>query len=393
MSPIEPLKTNNINPFRQFKSYDSYKTKKKKISDYFTFKNIALTTIAVGAAALCAYGIITKAKNKNILKTEDNTPDEIKNSPTIIATKEKFKEIISDLVHDDYDSTKTFRANFHIHSTASDGALDPLEILNQANNYARKLPANEKFSFAVVDHDNIDGVKKICNEINANPEKYKRINFVPGIEISSVYRNYEMASNPVELDFLIYGFNPQNQKLVNEIERRQNYLIGRTEALFNDINQAYPSANLSFEKMKKETSSAILKNVCSNGYLRALSEYISDTLKKSNVEYDENIITQATISRFNHLKISMDGNIDILNAVQLTKDIGGFSSLAHPGRFNFNYAGLKTEGLVFSDDIISKYINAGGDGLESHYMSLLLKRLMSGAARLWMAITVMLVPL
>ena len=362
---------NSSDVFSKFKSYQSYQTSKKtnEIVINNSFEKTAKGLAIAGIALLCAYGIITIIKKNRVNKLEDITPPNANPDLMILDTKEKFKEIISGLVHDDYDSSKTFKANFHIHSNASDGTLHPLEILKQANNYAQKLPENEKFSFALTDHDSLDGVKEICKEIRKNPEKYKKLNFVPGIELSSKYSNPELAENPVELDFLIYGFNPENEKLSQEISRRKGYLLEKTQSLFKEINEKYPSAGFSIEKMKGISDNKQLKNVCSNGYLKALKEYITNSFKEQEIRYSEDFLQSAIMKSFNNSSIPLDANIDILSAVELTKEIGGFCALAHPGKFNFHNAGLKTDRLKFSDDIVSSFIKKGGDGIESHYMA------------------------
>lgn len=372
MSAITPLSFDNYTNTKI--SYNNISqnintSANNRISNYLTPTNIILGTVFISAALLCAYGIISNLKKGKIPEKNNLLPVEQQNIKTVINTKEEFKKILSGLTHDDFDSSKTFKANFHIHSKMSDGKLEPLEILNQANDYAQKLPASEKFSFSVTDHDNINGVKEIFNEIKKNPEKYKKLNFVPGIELSVKYHNPEFAQNPIELDFLIYGFDVNNPKLQNEISRRQNYLLTHTNNLFNDINKEYPTLNLSVDKMRKEANNGHLKHLCSNGYLKGLNNYIKEAFEKENINYNEDSLLIKNFNHFNNDQFALDANIDLLKAVDLTKEIGGFCSIAHPGKFNFNHAGLKTDGLVYSDDIISRFINAGGDGIESHYMS------------------------
>ncbi len=368
---INSIAGHNTSPTNLIDKYLNSQTKnqeKKKFSDYLTPKNIAFGAVVVTAAVLCAYGIIKNVQKGKIKEAKELLPVKPNQCDIIIDSKDKFKKILEPLTHDDYDSSKIFRANFHIHSKLSDGQLEPLEILRQANEYAQKLPANEKFSFSLTDHDSIKGVKEIYSEICKNPEKYKKLNFVPGIELSTTYKNFDIARNPVELDFLIYGFDVENPVLQSVIEQRKNYLLTKTQNLFNDINSQYKTAGLSLEDMMKQSSNGHLKNICSNGYLKSLRTYITKTLEKSNIPFSERLIDKKTIEHFNNPKIALDANIGFLDAVKLTKDINGFCSIAHPGKFNFNNAELKQDGLVFSDDIISQFIKAGGDGIESHYM-------------------------
>ena len=372
MSAITPLSLNNFSKTNL--SYEKIPQNintslNKRFSNYLTPTNIILGTVFLSATLLCAYGIISNLKKGKISKSKNLLPSENLINKTIIETKNDFKKILSGLNHEDFNSSNIFKANFHIHSNLSDGKLEPLEILNQANKYAQKLPSNEKFSFAVTDHDNIKGVKIIYDEIKKNPDKYKKLHFIPGIELSVKYHNQQFAQNPIELDFLVYGFNPDNPKLQQEITRRQNYLIEKTTNLFNEINSENPSLNLSIEKMRKESHNGHLKNICSNGYLKGLTDYIKNIFYKENITYNEYPMLSKNVKHFNNEHFALDANIDLLEAVKLTKEINGFCSIAHPGKFNFNHAGLKTDGLIYSDNIISNFINAGGDGIECHYMS------------------------
>ncbi len=82
-----------------------------------------------------------------------------------------------------------YGANLHIHSVHSDGHLTISEILDQAVEYAdkrvEKNGAKEPFYVAITDHNTLEGSKEALDLIYKNPQKYKNIKVVLGVEISA----------------------------------------------------------------------------------------------------------------------------------------------------------------------------------------------------------------
>lgn len=120
-----------------------------------------------------------------------------------------------------------FRANFHIHTTASDGSLTPQEFLEQCCDWANHILKSGKakdglpaFSAAVTDHDRIESVKNVIARISQNPDKYKNFKFVTGCEFlfngyKEPYAAFEavgLGFNPFDKDIqhLMKGFESKN---------------------------------------------------------------------------------------------------------------------------------------------------------------------------------------
>ena len=128
-----------------------------------------------------------------------------------IATPRELKDIINRLKPNQYEVGENFRANFHIHTTASDGSLTPQEFLEQCCDWANHILKSGKakdglpaFSAAVTDHDRIESVKKIIALISQNPDKYKNFKFVTGCEF--LFNGYKEPYTAFEAVGL--GFNP-----------------------------------------------------------------------------------------------------------------------------------------------------------------------------------------
>ena len=104
------------------------------------------------------------------------------------------------------------RIDLHIHSTASDGTLSPLEILR----LARKL---NLAAIAITDHDTVDGAKEaLALEIPAS------LKFLTGVEISAAPP--PSFSSPGSFHILGYAIDPDdpvlNQTLRKLQEARKN---------------------------------------------------------------------------------------------------------------------------------------------------------------------------
>lgn len=146
-----------------------------------------------------------------------------------------------------------FRADLHSHSNYSDGAGIVKELLDNAAEYADKLysKTKQKFIFALTDHDTAEGLKEALSVISENPQKYKNLRFIPGIEMSFAHLA-QKSSNPCEMsEVLVYGVNPYSEninKFLGNIKQKRINMIN------NVIAEAQKLCNLtkfSFEEFAK----------------------------------------------------------------------------------------------------------------------------------------------
>ncbi len=133
-----------------------------------------------------------------------------------IAGPDELKEIISKLKPHQYKIGKNFRANFHLHTRASDGSMTPENFLEQCAAWANKIfeagNANDDlppFSAAITDHDRIASVKQALAIIAQNPETYKNFKFITGCEF--LFNGYE--GEPKAFEAVGLGFNPFDKNL------------------------------------------------------------------------------------------------------------------------------------------------------------------------------------
>ncbi len=332
-------------------------------TNFLSKENILLAGAAVGALAIAGVAIYRGRKAANIKPPAErklSLVDEI-----IVTGKERVRELVSKFTHDDYDSSKVFKVNLHIHSNKSDGLLSPTEVLSQAKMYADKLPAGEKFTFSLTDHDTIEGVKEIINEIKRNPKKYSNLRFIPGIEMSTTYTNPRIMSTSADLDFLIYGFDIDNSLLANEISRRRKSLSSATDKIIDEVNSILGKKYITRELLAKKGTHT--KYIGSNGYMHELNNVLTAILPKD--KFPEAEVNNLLSKYFGHSHLHSCANISTIDAAKLASNINAFSSIAHPGKTSFGHSHLLVSGTDATNDIISSVLNAGADAIECNYMS------------------------
>ena len=133
-----------------------------------------------------------------------------------VAGPVELKNIIKKLKPKHYEVGDNFRANFHLHTTASDGSLTPEEFLEKSCSWADKIFQSGKandglpaFCAAITDHDRVKSVQEVIALIAQKPEKYKNFKFVTGCEfLLHGYKEPHPAFEAVGL-----GFNPFDKNL------------------------------------------------------------------------------------------------------------------------------------------------------------------------------------
>lgn len=150
-----------------------------------------------------------------------------------IAGPMELRGIIKNLKPNQYEIGENFRANFHLHTNASDGNLTPKEFLEQCKDWGNHIFKSKKadnlppFSAAITDHDRVKSVKETIALISQNPDEYKNFKFVPGCEfLFHGYKEPHPAFEAVGLSFnpfdkeiqpMMQGFSSNNH--VKDIDK------------------------------------------------------------------------------------------------------------------------------------------------------------------------------
>ncbi len=213
------------------------------------------------------------------------------------------------------------KIDMHIHSTFSDGNLSVEHIVN----LARK---KQIWYLSITDHDTIDGV-----ELFLRYSKTKDIQAVSGVEISTAYKKtHILGYNFKDLKTMddelkkIARFNHMIcLKIISDM-KKDNIIITEEELRKSSKNDYFNLKTIAKVMVNKKIvdseSEAFIKYLAYNG------KYFYE-LKKMHSTY----------------------------AIQLIKDCGGVSVLAHP--FYSNYSDVEEE--------INTFIQKGLAGIEVYY--------------------------
>ena len=178
-------------------------------------------------------------------------------SLSCVMSKEEFVEQILKLRKNNYTYTSDniknfgFQADFHMHTNYTDGKISVKQLLDEISDYSNKLFARtgKKFVFSITDHDSVKSVKDALVIISENPEKFRNVKFIPGVELSFSHRAPK-STNPCEIsELLAYGFDPfKLDKYCDNLQIKRSDTI---DNMLSEIRKAIPLTNFNREELIK----------------------------------------------------------------------------------------------------------------------------------------------
>lgn len=191
------------------------------------FKGFIIAVILAVISALVGYYYTPSDREYKevLLKSSENPEYKLENMKSILGENElayiikrydKHPEYyMSDLYEkDDQEGVRnlSYRAGLHSHTIFSDGEMRPEDALNQAAEYADKVKAKHPFEkypivIAITDHFNTNGCKEAVDLIQNNPQKYKNVKIVLGME-TSVRVKMPSQKEEQDLHMLVWAINP-----------------------------------------------------------------------------------------------------------------------------------------------------------------------------------------
>ncbi|MBU9713324.1 PHP domain-containing protein [Evansella tamaricis] len=207
--------------------------------------------------------------------------------------------------------------DLHIHSTASDGIYSPKQLVAMAKERGLK-------TIAITDHDTLEGIQeaKTAGDMLG-------VNVIGGVEISTKYQS-------VSLDILGYFVDPTKQITETLLKLR----MGRKER-----------AHLMIKKLNDMGVGITISDVMefSGGSVIA-RPHIAQAVVKKGYEQDHQTVFDEYIG--DGRPCAVDKVIlSPRDAVQLIREAGGMSVLAHPK-------------YVKNDELVREVLMMGLDGLE-----------------------------
>ncbi|EPA8657227.1 RNase RNM [Vibrio alginolyticus] len=217
------------------------------------------------------------------------------------------------------------RIDLHSHTTASDGRLEPKDLVERALSFDIEV-------LAITDHDTVDGLALAKQYVQDNNLPIKIIN---GIEISTVWQNK---------DIHIVGLNihPENEQLSALIEQQKQHRITRSELIAERLQKATRVGVL--EEVRQIAGDApvtrahFAKWLVDNGYAKTMQMVFKKYLTRNNPGYVP------------PNWCSMKDAVDAIHAA------GGMAVLAHPGRYKLTAKWIKR--------LLAAFVEAGGDAME-----------------------------
>lgn len=215
--------------------------------------------------------------------------------------------------------------DLHTHSTASDGALAPSELISRAS--------TEKVDFiALTDHDTIEGLREA-----ADTAQSLNLNFINGVEISTKWQFFDIHIVGLDVD-------PSNQTLLNGLKTQQSARHKRLKRMVkklqtNGINDADEilQSHKSGDHIGKPTIAKFLleKGHCEN-YHQAYKR----------------------INRGGDLYVEPNWQ-SMQYAISWIREAGGVAVLAHPGSYELSEPGF--------NGILRDFKRFGGQAIEVCY--------------------------
>lgn len=194
---------------------------------------------------------------KNLMLNAGKNPNDYYKLRAIIGAEE-IKSLMKDFSEDESKYSvgendinikeKQIRANLHIHTLASDGFLNPKELLDKAAIYADEVVKahpeykDKPFTIAITDHDTAKSAKEAIEIISQDPLKYKNLRVILGIE-ATTYNNIstKIKKQPSNIHTLVYGIDP-NEKIFN------NFINSTIAAKQKLLSKMINSANKTYQK-------------------------------------------------------------------------------------------------------------------------------------------------
>lgn len=214
--------------------------------------------------------------------------------------------------------------DFHIHSNASDGMLQPKEVVKLAKE-------NKIVALSLTDHDTVAGIKDAKDEANKSD-----ILLVNGIEVSTSY-------NGKIFHLLGHFIDPDSNQIRSLVER---YAVSRKVRISEMIDRLIELGirvdkdefDKTYEKVASITRGQLSYYLLTKGLVQSSHEIFSKYIGEGCPAYVE---------------------LDCIaseKAIEMIIESGGVVTLAHPN-------------LSESDDCIPNFVDAGLSGIETDHPS------------------------
>lgn len=210
------------------------------------------------------------------------------------------------------------KADLHIHTTCSDGRMKPEEAVALASE--KNLAC-----LAITDHDTYKGYHEAKDKAVE-----LEIELIPGVEITSTLGDKEAH-------ILAYNFDPDTNYLEDFLKSQKKARRERIKGIIQTVKKN--GVDVDFDEVWAEANGAnigrphLAKVLVQKGYVSSHKEAFIRYLSNQKLGSIENTYP------------------DYREVIEIIKNVGGASIVAHPGK-------------MYSSDEIQKFVEAGIDGIE-----------------------------
>jgi len=203
--------------------------------------------------------------------------------------------------------------DLHIHTTYSDGAFTPDEIIEMAREKGIRY-------ISITDHDTMGAYGNFSTD-------YEDLTIITGVEVSTYYRG-------LELHILSYFHDPYDETLLALLDRFKTDRVERYHKILGNLEDLDIFLPDEAPPQDSYGRAHIAKLLIEHGYVKNIKEAFNIYLDVDKIAYEK---------RF---------KIDTREALKALRDAGGIPVLAHPGEklYNLHFeqllAELKVHGLL-----------------------------------------------
>lgn len=215
------------------------------------------------------------------------------------------------------------KADFHCHSTASDGALAPPDVVRLAYEQGVRI-------LALTDHDSTEGVAEARRAAAAYPD----LTLVPGVEFGT-----DIAGGEVHVLGLF--LEPDNSELQSTLSRLREGRVGRGRGMVEKLRAL--GYDVTWEQVQRIAGDAsvgrphVAQALLEKGYVQTISEAFDKYIGRNGPAYVER------------------EKMTPAEAVAMIVRLGGVADLAHPAD------------LQDLDDLLTELKAAGLSAMEVYY--------------------------
>ncbi len=212
----------------------------------------------------------------------------------------------------------TIRADLHLHTAYSDGALSPRELVDKAR-------AAGIMTISVTDHDHVGGLDEAMEH-----GRTVGVEVIPGLELSA-------AMGEKDVHILAYFVDYRNKNLLDYLTFFRYERLKRAERIVEKLNKI--NIPIKFESVQEQAGIGSLGRphiasvLVEEGFIESYHEAFAKYIGVGGPAYEKKF------------------QLGPEEAIRLISDSGGLSFLAHPGKYT-------------SEVELAQLIKAGLDGIE-----------------------------